>query len=411
LSPKLGSDFNPAYLSGIVGATEYMAGTAPHVTGLEANADTLTIRLVDPDPALLWKLALSQTCPVPLGTPVAAGGIDPDPPISAAGPYYPAKHADGWVIFRRNPNYHQGRPQPFEAIAVRFGIDPHNSVEKVTAGTFDAMVENFYEGAGVLNPQGIVAKQWGPESDAAKRGDQRWWGALAFGISALSLNPQSPPFNDIKVRHAIALALDREMLAKSQVLYAEMASGTLLPPPVLGSSEQEPVPTPDADAARLLVKEGTAEAVFAITPTSRCPLCLAEARILEDDLTAIGIPVSIIQPDRRIDEAHKPGTSITMMLTGDIEEYPDPLVLMDGLMNQTGWAGDALFTELDRIRQLSGAERLSAAAALEKELRDADLILPLDFFVNSMYFSDKVDCAFVQPGMATVDLLGLCPKN
>jgi ABC-type transport system substrate-binding protein len=381
------------------------------VTGLEANGDTLTIRLVDRDPALLWKLALSQTCPVPLGTPVAAGGIDPDPPISAAGPYYPAKHADGWVIFRRNPNYHAGRPQPFEAIAVRFGLDPHRAVAEVTAGAFDAMVENFYEGAGVLNPQGTIAERWGPDSDAAKRGDQRWWGALAFGINALSLNPQSPPFNDSTVRHAIALALDRKMLAKSQILYAETASGTLLPPQVLGTSEQEPVPTPDPDAARLLLKKGTGEAVFAITPTTRCPLCLAEARVVEDDVTAIGMKVSIIQPDRRIKEARKPGTSISMMLTGDIEEYPDPVVLLDGLMNQTGWAGDVRLTELDRIRQLSGAKRLSAAAALEKELRDADLILPLDFFVNSMYFSDKVGCAYVQLGMATVDLLGLCPKN
>lgn len=411
LSPKLGSDFNPAYLSGIVGATEYMEGTAPHVAGLEANADTLIIRLVDPDPALLWKLALSQTCPVPLGTPAALGGIDPDPPISAAGPYYPAKNADGYVIFRKNPNYHGDRPQPFEAIAVRFGLDPRDSVAKVTAGTFDAMVENFYEGAGVLNPQGIVAEQWGPDSDAAQRGDQRWWGALAFGVNALSLNPHSPPFDDINVRHAVALALDRKKLAEFQVLYAEAASSMLLPPPVLGSSAQEPVPPPDPDAARLLVKEGTAEAVLATAPTTRCPLCLAEARIVEDDLTAIGITVSITQPDNRVDEAHKSGTSISVMLAGDIEEYPDPVPILDGLMNATGWAGDAQFTELERIKQLSGVERLEAAAALAKELSDEDLILPLGFFVNSMYLSDNVGCAFIQPGMATVDLLGLCPKD
>jgi ABC-type transport system substrate-binding protein/class 3 adenylate cyclase len=411
LSPNLGSDFNPTYLSGVVGVNEYRDGTAPHVDGLTADGDTLTIRLGEPDPALLWKLALSQSCPVPLDTPVALGGIDPDPPIPAAGPYYPAKHADGYVIFRKNPNYHAERPQPFEAIAVRFGLDPHDSVAKVTAGTFDAMVENFYEGAQVLNPQGSVARQWGPDSDAAQRGDQRWWGALAPGVSALSLNPQSPPFDDINVRRAVALALDRSKLAESQVLNVRTPASTLLPPPVLGSNEQEPVPPPDPDAARRLVKGGTAEVAFAITPTTRCPTCLSGASIVADDLAAIGIAVGIIQPDNRFEEAHQPGTSISMMITGDSEEYPDPVPILDGLMNQTGWAGDARFAELERIKQLFGAERLAAAAALAKDLSDAHLIIPLGYFVNSMYLSDNVGCAFVQPGMATVDLLGLCPKD
>jgi class 3 adenylate cyclase/ABC-type transport system substrate-binding protein len=411
LSPKLGSDFNPAYLSGIIGVDEFRAGTTPHVDGLTANGDALTIRLAEPDPALLWKLALSQSCPVPLGTPLALGGIDPDPPIPAAGPYYPAKHADGYVIFRKNPNYHADRPQPFEAIAVRFGLDPRDSVAKVTAGTFDALVENFYDGAGVLNPQGIVAGQWGPDSDAAQRGDQRWWGALASGASALSLNPQSPPFDDINVRRAVALALDRANLAEAQVLYALAPTGMLLPPPVLGTRAEELVPPPDPNAARLLLREGTAEAVYAVTPTTSCPLCLSSATNVANDLVAIGLGVRIIQTEDRVGKAHKPGTSISMMATGDIEEYPDPVPILDGLMNQTGWAGDARFAELKRIKQLSGVERLEAAAALAKELSDEDLILPLGFFVNSMYLSDKVGCAFVQPGMATVDLLGLCPKD
>jgi class 3 adenylate cyclase/ABC-type transport system substrate-binding protein/outer membrane protein assembly factor BamB len=411
LSPKLGPDFSPTYLSGILGVQEYIDGEAQNVRGLAANGDVLTIRLVKPDPALLWKLALSQSCPVPLGTPVAFGGIDPDPPIPAAGPYYPAKHADGYVIFRKNPNYHAGRPQPFEAIAVRFGLDPRDSVAKVTAGTFDAMVENFYDGAGVLNPQGIVAGQWGPDSDAAQGGDQRWWGALASGAFALSLNPQSPPFDDINVRRAVALALDRANLAQAQVLYALAPTGMLLPPPVLGTSAEESVPLPDPAAARLLVKEGTAQAVSAVTPTTSCPLCLSFASNVANDLIAIGLDVRIIQTEDRVGEAHKPGTSISMMGTGDIEEYPDPVPILDGLMNQTGWAGDARFAELERIKQLFGAERLAAAAALAKELSEADLILPLGFFVNSMYLSDNVGCAFVQPGMATVDLLGLCPKD
>jgi ABC-type transport system substrate-binding protein len=230
-------------------------------------------------------------------------------------------------------------------------------------------------------------------------------------VDALSLNPQRPPFDDVNVRRAVALVLDRAKLAASRVNFGEVPSSTLLPPSVLRSNAEEPVASPDPDAARRLVKPGTAEVVFAITPTTRCPACLLTARIVADDLAAIGIQIRIIQPDNRMDEAHKPGTLINTMFTGVVEEYPDPVLILDELINGTGWAGGARFAELERIKHLSGPERLAGAAALAKELSDTSLILPTGDLANSMYFSDKVGCAFVQPGIAAVDLLGLCPKG
>jgi peptide/nickel transport system substrate-binding protein len=411
LSPGLDA-YSPAkdFMSGIVGAPEYMRGKAQHVAGLAASADKLTIRLVEPDPALLWKLALSYYCPVPLRTPVARGGIDPDPPISAAGPYYLAKHADGWVIFRKNPNYHAGRPQPFEAIAVRFGLDPGESVAKVSGGTFDVMIESGYDPAQALKPQGSVARQWGPDSDAAQQGDQRWFGEPQFGADVLSLNPGRPPFDDVNVRRAVALALDRADLVASNLQHAEVPSYTPLPPGVLGEIVQEPVPAPNADAARGLVNKGTAEAVFAITPTTQCPSCLSTAGRVADELVAIGFKVRIIQVDHRFAEAHKPGTPINMMFTRAVAEYPDPALILDEVMNASGWAGDARFAELEGIKHLTGRERLAGAAALAKELSDADLTLPVGDLADSTYLSDNVACGFVQPGIAAVDLLGLCPR-
>jgi ABC-type transport system substrate-binding protein len=411
LAPKLDAYFYAKeFLLGIVGAQDYTDGKAPHVAGLTASGDRLTIRLVEPDPALLWKLALSYYCPVPLGTPVGAGGgIDPDPPISSAGPYYLAKHADGYLIFRKNPNYHAGRPQPFEAIAARIGLDPGESVAKVTAGTFDAMIESLFERK-VLDPQGSVAVEWGPDSDAAGRGDQRWFGAPAFSVDSLMLNPQRPPFNDVSLRRAVALALNRAFLAASRVNNTEVPTSNLLPPAEIGKEAEQPVPSPDPDAARALVKPSTAEVIFAIAPHASSG-GLTNATIVADDLRAIGFKVRIIEVDQRFEEAKKPDTQISMMFVGVVEEYPDPVLVLDELMNSTGWAGDARFAELERNKLLSGAERLAAAATLAEDLSDADLLVPFGRPVNSMYFSENVACAFVQPGIAAVDLLGLCPKD
>jgi ABC-type transport system substrate-binding protein len=96
----------------IVGAPAYMSGRAPHISGVVASGNTLTIRLVKPAPDILSRLALTFFCAVPLDTPVDPKGVRT---IPAAGPYYVSSYTPGQgAELVRNPNYHGGRPRHFD---------------------------------------------------------------------------------------------------------------------------------------------------------------------------------------------------------------------------------------------------------------------------------------------------------
>ena len=76
----------------IVGATAYANGKAPHVAGIAATGNRLTIRLSKPSPWFLERLAEPLFCAVPVDTPVTPRGV---PVLPAAGPYYFASHEPG----------------------------------------------------------------------------------------------------------------------------------------------------------------------------------------------------------------------------------------------------------------------------------------------------------------------------
>ena len=166
-----------------------------------------------PSPDFLERLSLPFYCPVPGGTPAARLGLDPDPPVAAAGPYYIAKHIRvRLVVLKKNPNYHGDRPQPFDAIAIHLRSSVSDLLSAVKSGQVDgAMLDGFEP---LVGAGGQLDLAWGAGSDAAAAGDQRWFGAPRVAVSYFALNPARKAFKDPSVRHAVALALDRPALAR-----------------------------------------------------------------------------------------------------------------------------------------------------------------------------------------------------
>ena len=128
----------PQFLDDIVGAQAYRQGKASNVTGLSADGDHLTIRLVAPSTDFLERLSLPFYCAVPAGTPPALLGIDASPPVAGAGPYYLAQKIRlRLVVLKKNPNYHGDRPQPFDAIAIKLRSSQSDLLAAVQSGQVD----------------------------------------------------------------------------------------------------------------------------------------------------------------------------------------------------------------------------------------------------------------------------------
>jgi YVTN family beta-propeller protein len=173
---------------------------------------TITFHLVDPDPEFLYKLTLPFAYPVPPSVPddeqVTAG-------IAGTGPYMlEASMTDEGLALVRNPRFRvwSGAAQPYgyvDRIEWTFGVEPQAQVEAVAAGdadvAFDASAsdrldEIYVRFAAQVHTSPLAAADF------------------------IVLDTEAPPFDDVRVRRAMNLALDRERVVR--ILGGE---GTALP--------------------------------------------------------------------------------------------------------------------------------------------------------------------------------------
>jgi ABC-type transport system substrate-binding protein/class 3 adenylate cyclase/streptogramin lyase len=397
----------PQHLSDIVGAKDYRAGKIDHVTGLSAAGDRLTITLEAPAPDILQRLAMPFACPVPTRTPALRSGINPDPPISGAGPYYLARTIrKRLVVLKANPNYHGPRPRPFDAIAIREQVATGLAIGKVQSGELDAAMLDDRET--ISSGAGAIATEWGPGSANAATGDQRWFGAPRFGVDFLALNPTRPAFRDQDVRRAVSLAFDRAAISR---IWVTGPSSELLVPSVPGSTGAEP-PPPDLAAARALMNGRTFKVTMMGFPTAwQCGACRDFETSVVGQLKAIGITVKVIHEEDYPGTALDPGSAVDLLNLGSSTDDPDPVSLIGGLHDDV-WLGKATLRELERLQGLSGQARIDGAAALAHRVVDEEaLILPTGYPVYPFLTSARIGCGFVQPAIGAVDLLGLCLKG
>jgi ABC-type transport system substrate-binding protein len=214
LSPKIGGfiggrTVGSYFVGDIQGERAFLAGKQQHISGLRAQGDTLTISLIRRSPDLLERLAMPWFCPVPTGTPVVPEGavvaVQPGLPggassaemVPSAVPYFVAENFGGeYTILKRNPNYHGPRPHAPDAIALRLGIDPGQAVARVEDGSWDGIT---YLGDAVIDPDGQVAKRWGPGGTMVANRGQRYYPVADRGLWYLELNAGRSLFSERRV--------------------------------------------------------------------------------------------------------------------------------------------------------------------------------------------------------------------
>ena len=412
LAPQLYDyDAGPGIFIDIVGAKDYRERKANHVSGLVVNGDKLSITLEAPAPDIIDRLATSTGCAVPInGTPALRSGLKPDPPISSAGPYYLAQTIrKQLLIFAKNPNYSGTRPQPFDEIVVEEQVGPSTALSMIGNGTIDAAM--FNEGDPLSGAQSVLAGQWGPGSDKAAAGDQRWFGGPRVGEDFIALNPTSPAFKDLDVRRAVALALDRAALAN---VFGEAPNGQLLIPSVRGTDPSIVVAPPDIDAAKALLNGRTFDITMLGVPVEWCGVCPDLEAQVTRDLEAIGINVTVRRPSPDNwpgDGALDVGGDIDIASWGTGGWAADPVTALGGL-HAFGWLGKDTLGLLDQLSSETGPARVDGIRTLTHALTDEQFtIVPYGYHVFPFFTSDHVGCGFVQQAVGAVDLLSLCFKE
>ena len=186
------------YLGGIVGAEECSAHIGEPCdlsAGIVTDATTVTIRLTAPDPEFLLKLALPFSVVVPASAPDEDIGHQPLP---ATGAYMIDSVTDSEIRVVRNPRFIEwsraARPDGFpDEIIWTIGPAVDDQFGLVTAGAADLM----WDRADAARMTQIQAQHPGQVFP------------YTIGTVSLFMNTTAPPFDDVNVRRAVNLAVDR----------------------------------------------------------------------------------------------------------------------------------------------------------------------------------------------------------
>jgi peptide/nickel transport system substrate-binding protein len=238
----------PSFYGTIVGASACAKrGTACDLSrGIETDdrAGTVTVRLTQPDPDILYKLALPTAFAVPGDTPRKA--VE-DGSIPATGPYKFARADRKKVSFElvRNPRFDgwsdAARPDGYpDRIEIHGHLEPRQQVAAVERGTADFAFEAFAAGVPTI------------ERLRTQRASQVH---LSPGRSTefVFLNTRLRPFDDVRVRRAINFAVDRAA-GRSARAPTGVPTCQLLPPGFVGYRRYCPFGRrPDLAEARRLV--------------------------------------------------------------------------------------------------------------------------------------------------------------
>ena len=402
------------FLSDVVGADAYAAGSAKHISGITASGDTLTIRLTRPSSNLLFRLSLPFFSAVPVGTPIDPEGLSKVP---SAGPYYVAVHSPGEeIVLRRNPYYRGPRPQRSGQVQITVRAGSAASIARVERGDVDY--------AALLGrPEAVqrLRARYGPGSDEARNGRQRYFANPSLQLSHIVFNTSRGVFRSARLRRAVNYALDRRALARAGLFSALPGTPTdqYLPPRMPGYREARIYPlTPDLRRAKELAGDERRTVVLYVLNE---PAHLRFAEIVKANLGRIGMDVEISPSGSHFERIGRRGEPFDMAVNGWQSDYPDPLDFLNLLDGRTiGPSGNLNNSYFDDPRY---NRRLDAAAGLPSPARELALgrlandvartSAPWAAVANDQYrsfFSARMGCQVLNPVIG-VDLAALCIRD
>jgi peptide/nickel transport system substrate-binding protein len=165
------------------------------------TAQTVVIRLPQPDPQLLFKLALGFAAPVPPRTPFREIGSRP---IPGTGPYRIVRATARETRFSRNPRFrewsHAAQPDGYpDEVVWRYGSSPTAKARAVQEGRADWMFEQ-------------IPPRLRSEIEIHHAAQLRINPVL--GTEFLQIDTRVAPFDDLRVRRALNYAIDRDRVAR-----------------------------------------------------------------------------------------------------------------------------------------------------------------------------------------------------
>jgi oligopeptide transport system substrate-binding protein len=360
-----------AYLGRIEGFEARLDGDADSVSGVRViDERTLEIRLTEPEPFFLQELTY------PVAFVVNEDQIERDArnwtrkPLGT-GPFKIVEFTPAERIrLVRNDRYHLGAPK-LEELVFELG-----------GGSITTRYQNDEIHIGFVPAQNLKDIQEG-NSELA----EEYVPIPRMATSYITLNPNQPPFDDPKVRQALAMSIDKAGI--NEVLlygYYREADG-ILPPDMPGYDEAVSGYEYDLDEARKLLSESKYAGDFPrIVLTyggsgGNSPETLVA---IQDGWNQLGLDVQLQAVDAAALLREQRRGTLQMLSEGWIADYPDPedfiakLFASDSPLNYTKYSNPEVDDLLDEARnERDERRRFELYTQAEQIILDDAVTIPI----------------------------------
>ena len=257
--PALNSSTAPLYLGDIVGVMDKLEGRADTVSGVEVVDDrTVRFTIDAPKPYFISKLTYPTAAVVDRNT-VEPGGLEwwTRGEINGSGPFRLERWSKGEVVILKRFDGYHARDEHTPG-AAEYVISRLFESEAARALNRGAGARQLYQSDALDAVRAGSASVDSLREDSELAGDLYEFAELTTFF--LGINTMEPPFDDLKVRQAFAMAVDRQAFIDEifggNVQFAE----GLLPPGLPGYSESlRGIPYDPEEAKRLFAESKYAD--------------------------------------------------------------------------------------------------------------------------------------------------------
>ena len=373
---------NPATKGGTVwplypikGARAFADGKGTAL-GIETPNDTTVVITLDEPFAIFPKLL---AMPVASILPDSIGADFSEHPIGT-GPWKLVewKH-DDYLKFARNDTYFGGAPS-IDTLIARIIPEPSTAVAEFEAGTVD-----------ILYVPEDQTRDW-EDTDTKKA---TLVSAPALRLWYMGVNVTRGPLKDVRVRQAIAHAIDVPTLLAQLLAGRGTIAAGVIPPTLEGFDKSRRPYAYDTLAARkLLADAGYATGIDLELWSSQTAPMPRLAQAMQAYLAAVGIRIKLVQRDASSMRAAARAGQTDLVVKDWYADYPDAENFLYPLLHTAnlGAGGNVSFfsdTTFDRLVDRSRRERDAAKRAVLYAQADsvgyANVGLVPLFFYNEVY--------------------------
>lgn len=320
LNPKTQSPVQ-GFWSVVEGASQYAKNPVGTVPGIKAiGDDQLEIDLIQPDSAFVYILAMPQSSVIPEGSASTPGFAQQ--PIGS-GPFtLEAWNPGTSIIFVRNPHY-WNYPHPYvDEVDYQIGPSPQVALLQLQKGQTQLLGDPipssmFLQVTSDPKTQPLLVKR------------------ESLSTYFLTMNVHMKPFDNVLVRRAVAMAIDKSFLLRL-VHNQGTTAGGIIPPGVLGYASTGDASQPvDVDGAKKLLAQAGYPNGFTtqLYSWNIDPWTTLDAQI-QQDLAKIGVTVEIraIAQNAFFGLASTPNRT-PMSLTFWIADFPEASDFFNALLS------------------------------------------------------------------------------